>query len=151
MEKSGKTWGRPIKVKMIPEYLEEVIENANQGIMILDTLNLTLEKEYFTETTKHDYPKIGDLIKIDYANLLFEISNVVDADAIFFGRKFTWRITGKVYLETHEQEEITNEVFDPGNAPGETDNFEEKILDDIEEQSEEEYTYNPSDNPFGAY
>jgi len=78
MEKAGKSWGYPIKVKMIPEYLEEVIENANQGIMVLDTLNLTLEKEYFTYTTKHDYPKIGDLIKIDYANLMFEITNVIE-------------------------------------------------------------------------
>jgi len=147
MEKINKTFFRPIKVKFILEYIQEVIENQMSGIQILDTMNFMVEMEYFKNTVKSK-PKVGDLMMIDYAGLMFEITNVIDAEAVLFGQKFTWKITGKIYIESHEDKNVTNDVHEPGHAPGEEDNFNDKLNDNIEEESDEEYQYNDGDNPF---
>jgi hypothetical protein len=151
LEKSTKRFEYPIEVKFVFAYLEEVIENISSGIELLDTVELTCEMSYFREETKFEKPLIGSLIYIPYAELWFSVENVVDSDAILFGSKLTWKLTAKIYQEAGEDKDITNEVYDAGEAPGESDNFMEQQNDAIEELSEEQHVYDGSDNIFGEY
>jgi len=154
LEKANKRYEYPIKIKFVFTYLEEVIENINAGIQILDTVDLTVEMDYFKDTTKFEKPLEGSLIFVKYADLWFEVTNVIDSDAVFFGQKLTWKMTAKIYQESGEDQDITNEIFEPGTAPGETDNLGENLLDDVEELSEEMHVYKTGDggdNIFGNY
>ena len=148
LEKMDKKWVRPIEIKAVFEYLQEVIENQKQGIPILDELNMTIEKGYFKDTIKHD-PKIGDLVKVEHANLMFEIVNIVDSDANFWGNKLTWKLTGKSWIESHEDEEITDDVTEPGWAPDEVDRENFLPNKQVDESAEDLHTYTEGDNPFG--
>jgi len=151
LEKSKKRFEYPISIKFVLSYIEEIIENMNAGITLLDTIDMTIEMSYFKDVTKFKKPIIGSLIQIPYAGLFFEVENVVDSDAIFFGHKMTWKLTCKVYQESFEDDDITNEVYTPDTAPGEDNNFMDNLTDEIEEKSEEGYTYKKGDNPFGDY
>lgn len=150
-EKANKRYEYPVEIKFVFKYLEEVIENIEAGIQILDTIQCQIEMEYFKEKTKFDKPLIGSLIFIKYSGLWFEVTNIVDSSAVFFGNKLTWNLTAKIYQESGEDQEITNELFAPGEAPGEADNFGENLLDDLETESEELHTYDSGDNPFNNY
>ena len=150
-EKTTKRFESPIEIKFVFSYLEEVIENIGAGIELLDTIELEISMDYFKDSTKFERPVIGSLVKIPYAGLMFEITNVVDSSAILFGQKLSFKLTCKIYQESAEDKEITHEVYDPGEAPGESDNFLDNETDKTEDLSEEQHVYTEGDNIFGEY
>lgn len=155
LEKADKKWCKPIRIKAVFQYLEEVIENKRAGIEIIDELNITTEKKYFLENIKSE-PKIGDVIFIESVGLYFDCVNVIDSDSNFFGNKLTWKITGKVWEESHEDKELSDDVIQPGFGSNDDGSWEpdkagfeqnEKIEDDADDL----HTYVPGDDPFGNY
>ena len=148
LENTNKQWNDPFKVKLVHQYLEEVVESGEAGVQILDSIELSCEKEYFLEKSGDVKPKIGDLIRIPYADLMFEVTNSIDSKGVLQGQKLTWTIFCKIYHSDMSDSDITNEIYQPGEAPGESDNFDEGISDDIEALSEEGHVYSDGDNPF---
>jgi hypothetical protein len=150
LEKADKKWIRPIKIKGVFEYLQEVIENVRYGTPVLDELNIITEKQYFLENIKRE-PKIGDLLKINHVNLMFEVMNVVDSEANFFGNKLSWKITAKIFKLESESDDIAKEIIDPGWMTDEElkDNID--INKKIATESEELHTYKPGESPFGNF
>jgi hypothetical protein len=150
LEKADKKWIRPIKIKGVFEYLQEVIENVRYGTPILDELNIVTEKQYFLDTIKRE-PKIGDLLNINHVKLMFEVVNVVDSEANFFGNKLSWKITAKIFKLESENDDIAKEIIDPGWMTDEElkDNID--INKKIATESEELHTYKPGESPFGNY
>lgn len=151
LEKADKKWCRPIKIKAVFQYLEEMIENQRYGIQILDEVNLVIEKKYWTEITKVDSPKIGDLFYIDHIKLMFEVVNLVDSDANFWGQKLTWKTTAKIWQEAHDDKEITKDVVEPGWAPDEPDHDAFTPNEPVEQKAETLHTYKSGESPFGDY
>jgi hypothetical protein len=165
LEKADKKWCRPIPIKAVFQYLEEMIENQRYGIQILDEVNLIIEKTYWTEITKVAMPRIGDLFYIEHVKLMFEVVNVVDSDANFWGNKLTWKMTAKTWREDSADADVTNDVTEPGWAPDEIAEAVEQggasgwigdpqpgqVVAGIEAKCEELHTYKPGENPFGNY
>ena len=170
LEKADKKWCRPIALKAVFQYLEEVIENQKYGIQILDEVNLIIEKTYWTEVTKTAKPVFGDLFFIEHVGLMFEVVNLVDSDANFWGNKLTWKLTAKIWQDSGEDETVTDDITEPGWAPDErdleidaipgeanppgavnADGSPTGITGGIEEKCEELHHYTPGDNPFGSY
>jgi hypothetical protein len=172
LEKADKKWSRPVRIKAVFQYLEEVIENQKYGIQVLDEVNLIIEKVYWKDTTKVERPLIGDLFFIEHVGLMFEVVNVVDSEANFFGNKLTWKITAKIYQLGNEDQTVIQDIVEPGWAPdeqmqpqipipGEPNPGTENPLTGevnssnptagIEEKCEELYQYDATSNPFGNY
>jgi hypothetical protein len=172
LEKADKKWCRPIAIKAVFQYLEEVIENQKYGIQILDEVNLIIEKTYWTEITKTPRPVIGDLFYIEHVKLMFEVVNLVDSDANFWGNKLTWKLQAKVWQDSGEDETVTNDITEPGWAPDEQlepqvpipgepnpgtgdpttgDVNTDNPTAGIEQKCEELHQYKPGDNPFGNF
>ena len=157
LEKGDKKYCKPIKIKVIMEYLQEVIETMKYAAGgILDELNVIVEKTYFEDTIKSKKPLIGDIICIPYAsNLFFSCVNVVDVDGLFFGQKLTWKLTCKVWLEGHEDTNISDDAIEPGygntsDGGWEPDKENSNVNEPIQEEAED---LDPSGtvNPFGNY
>jgi hypothetical protein len=170
LEKANKKWCRPIAIKAVFQYLEEMIENQRYGTQIIDEVNLIIEKTYWKDTTKTLSPSIGDLFYIEHVKLMFEVVNLVDSDANFWGNKLTWKLTAKIWQDSGEDERVTEDITEPGwapdeqglpvqaipgepNPPGATDanGNPAGITAGIEQKCEEQHTYTPGDNPFGNY
>jgi hypothetical protein len=169
LEKADKKWCRPIAIKAVFQYLEEVVENQKYGVPILDEVNLIIEKTYWTEVTKTDKPEFGDLFYIEHVGMMFEVNNRVDSDANFWGNKLTWKLTAKQWQDGHEDPRVTDDITEPGWAPDETnlpqipipgepnpgtvngDGSANGVTAGIEEKCEELHTYLPGENPFGNY
>ncbi|MCX7699012.1 MAG: hypothetical protein N2114_06060 [Candidatus Goldbacteria bacterium] len=168
LERADKKWAPPIPIKVIFEYLQEVIETQKYGIQILDELNMICEKKYWEEKTKITMPQIGDLFFVEHVGLMFEATNVVDSEANFWGNKLTWKITAKIFHTEHEDKNINTTIQEAGWMSEEIetpliptpdtksphkDNLEytNNINKNIEEKSEELHTYTPGDNPFGNF
>ena len=160
LEKADKKWCRPIAIKAVFQYLEEVVENQKYGIQILDEVNLIIEKTYWTEVTKTNAPVIGDLFYIEHIKLMFEVVNLVDSDANFWGNKLTWKLTAKIWQQSNEDETVLQDIVEPGWMPDEqTQDLEPipgepvpgQVTKGVEEKCEELHTYLPGQNPFGNY
>ena len=160
LEKADKKWSRPVSLKAVFQYLEEVIENQKYGIQVLDEVNLIIEKTYWTDMTKTSSPQIGDLFFIEHVGLMFEVVNRVDSDANFFGNKLTWKLTAKIFQIGNEDQSVVEDIVEPGWSsdeqlqnqtpiPGQGQPGE--ITKGVEERCEELHTYLPGQNPFGNY
>jgi hypothetical protein len=160
LEKADKKWSRPVAIKAVFQYLEEMIENQRYGIQIIDEVNLIIEKTYWTDITKVKSPQIGDLFFIEHVGLMFEVVNVVDSDANFWGNKLTWKLTAKIWQQGNEDREVAKDVVEPGwltdeqmqnqtPIPGQP--TPGQITKGVEEKCEQLHTYTPGDNPFGNY
>jgi hypothetical protein len=170
LEKGDKKWSRPVSIKAVFQYLDEVIENQKYGIQVLDEVNLIIEKTYWTETTKVDAPQIGDLFYIEHIGLMFEVVNKVDTDANFWGKKLTWKITAKIFQLGNEDETVAKDIVEPGWLPDEQQLPQDPIPGEpnpglnpdgtanagnvaggVEDKCEELHTYTPDQNPFGNF
>ena len=170
LEKADKKWCRPIAIKAVFQYLEEMIENQKYGIQVIDEVNLIIEKTYWTEMTKTLSPQIGDLFYIEHVKLMFEVVNLVDSDANFWGNKLTWKLTAKIWQVGNEDEQVAKDVVEPGWLPDEQQLPQDPIPGEpnpgttpdgtanpsnvtagIENKCEDLHTYTPGDNPFGNF
>ena len=160
LEKADKKWSRPVPIKAVFQYLEEVIENQKYGIQVLDEVNLIIEKTYWKETTKVDAPQIGDLFYIEHIGLMFEVVNRVDSDANFWGNKLTWKLTAKIIQLGNEDAEVSKDIVEPGWLPDEQLQNQQQIpgqptpgqiTEGVETKCEALHTYQPNENPFGNF
>lgn len=150
MEKQDKKWCNPIKIKTISQYVTETIENARYGVPILDEGEFYFEKEYFKDKIKYE-PKIGDLVKIEYANLMYQVVNVTDVDSIFWGYKLTWKLQAKIYHHSYEDEKISDEIIDPGWQSDEELFQTKSVNKQVEDKNDDLFTYDDPNKIFGNY
>lgn len=160
LEKADKSWCRPIAIKAVFQYLEEVIENIKAGISVLDEVNLVIEKTYWTEVTKTTAPVIGDLFYIEHVKLMFEVINLVDSDANFWGNKLVWKILAKIIVLDNEDSTMAQDIIEPGWLPDEQQlpltpisgqPIPGEIKTGIENKCDELHTYTEGTNPFGNH
>jgi hypothetical protein len=88
-----------------------------------DVVMMTVSKKHFEQASKCDSngykqpqltsykPKIGDIIKSEYANYFYEIVDVSHEENMFLQSKHTWTFTCKPYKHEHHEIKESNLSF----------------------------------------
>lgn len=111
-------------------------EDNNYTVLSLDpfdVVNIEVSQKHFEQASKRDAygyiqnqlgsykPKIGDIIKSDYANFYYEIVDVNQEENMFLQSKHTWTFTCKPFKHEHHNVEESEfnfqqpDSFDNGN------------------------------------
>jgi len=80
---------------------------STQGQLWTDKFHIYISKRHFAAATSGLLPKIGDLVRSQYNDVLYEVLSVKAEEEQFLQAKHSWDLTVRVYVDKHQNIEPT--------------------------------------------